>query len=216
METVAARIYGTIKKQIIEGLYEPGSRITEQQIAAEFSTSRTPVREAMRSLVADGFVLFKPNSGSVVRQWTTEQMRQVFDARILIESEVAAGAAAHITQSQIAELEALQTEIELSAPELRGGDSSRIGQLNREFHLHLAQACRNERLVEMLASAMEMPIVQQTFRRYSPEQLQRSFSHHRELIAALKVQDASWARSVMSCHIHSAKHSMVAGAAAQT
>ena len=62
METVAARIHGAIKEQIIEGRYPPGARITEQNVAAEFSTSRTPVREAMRQLVADGFVRFKPNA----------------------------------------------------------------------------------------------------------------------------------------------------------
>lgn len=213
METVAARIYGAIKEQIIEGRYPPGSRITEQQVAAEFSTSRTPVREAMRLLVADGFVLFKPNSGTVVREWSSEQMRQVFDARVLIESEIAAAAAQHITTEQVAELERLQDDIEASATALRGGDTTRIGKLNREFHRVLAQASHNERLVAMLASAMEMPIVQQTFRRYSRQQLQRSFGHHRELIDALRMHDAAWARSVMSCHINSAKYSMLANTA---
>jgi DNA-binding GntR family transcriptional regulator len=209
METVAARIYGAVKEQIIEGRYPPGSRITEQQVAAEFQTSRTPVREAMRLLVTDGFVLFKPNSGTVVREWTSEQMRQVFDTRVLIESEIAAAAALGISDQQLAELHRLQDEIEASAGHLRGGDTTRIGRLNREFHRLLAQASHNERLVAMLASAMEMPIVQQTFRRYTPQQLQRSFGHHRELIDALAARDAPWARSVMSCHIHSAKHAML-------
>lgn len=209
METIAARIYGAVKEQIIEGRYAPGSRITEQQVAAEFQTSRTPVREAMRLLVADGFVLFKSNSGTIVREWSPEQMRQVFDARILIESEVAAAAALHISDADIAELKRLQDEIEASASSLRGGDTTRIGRLNREFHRTFAQASRNERLVAMLASAMEMPIVQQTFRRYTPEQLQRSFCHHRELIDAFIARDSAWARSVMSCHIQAAKHSLL-------
>ena len=210
METSASRIYEAIKEQIIEGRYAPGVRITEQQVAAAFSTSRTPVREAMRLLVADGFVNFKPNSGSVVRKWTVDQMRQLFDVRNLIESEIAAAAAVHITDEQVAELRRLQADIESSATALRGGDTTRIGQLNRQFHRELGRASRHERLVEMLTSSMEMPIVQQTFRRYSPEQLKRSFSHHRELIDALAAHDAAWARSVMSCHIHSAKHSMLA------
>ena len=72
METTASRIYSSIKEQIINGHYAPGERLTEQSIAAEFSTSRTPVREAMRQLVADGFADFKPNSGTSVRRWTPE------------------------------------------------------------------------------------------------------------------------------------------------
>ena len=75
METVASRIYAAIKLQIIDGRYASGDRITEKNVAQEFNTSRTPVREAMRQLVADGFALFKPNSGTVVRSWTPEQVR---------------------------------------------------------------------------------------------------------------------------------------------
>jgi DNA-binding GntR family transcriptional regulator len=209
METVAARIYTAIKEQIIEGQYAPGSRITEQQVASEFSTSRTPVREAMRLLVAEGFAYFKPNSGTVVREWTPEQMREIFDVRVLIEGEIAAAAAQHITGDELAELVRLQDEIESGGTELRPENTSRIGRLNREFHLVVAQASHNERLVAMLASAIEMPIVQQTFRRYTPEQLQRSFGHHRELIDAFAAHDPAWARSVMSSHIHSAKQTLL-------
>jgi len=209
METVAARIYGLVKEQIIEGRYPPGARITEQNLAAEFSTSRTPVREAMRQLVADGFARFKPNSGTVVREWTSEEMRQVFDLRVLIEPEIAGHAAARITDAEIGELTRIQDEIESCGADTSLPNTSRIGRLNREFHRILAEASHNERLISMLASAIEMPIVQQTFRRYTPQRLARSFSHHRELIDALAARDSAWARSVMSSHIHSAKQTLL-------
>ena len=112
MESVASRIYGAIKQQIIDGQYAPGARITEQHIAAEFDTSRTPVREAMRQLVADGFAVFKPNSGTVVRSWTPTQIREIFDLRFLIESEVAALAAERISDEEIEALVQLQEAIE--------------------------------------------------------------------------------------------------------
>lgn len=209
METVAARIYGAIKEQIIDGRYAPGARITEQAIAAEFSTSRTPVREAMRQLVADGFARFKPNSGTVVREWTPEQMAQVFELRVFIESEIAGHAATRVTAQELAELARLQDEIEARGPDIGAENTARIGRLNREFHRILAEASRNERLVAMLASAIEVPIVQQTFRRYTTRQLARSFGHHRELIDALAAHDSAWAKSVMSSHIHSAKQTLL-------
>jgi DNA-binding GntR family transcriptional regulator len=209
METVASRIYGAIKQQIIDGRYPPGARITEQQVAAEFNTSRTPVREAMRLLAADGFADFKPNSGTIVRTWTREQVREIFDLRVLIESEVAAEAALRIQDDEVAQLEKLQDGIE-ALGNAKGADAMRrLGELNRQFHRVIANASHNERLVGMLASAIEMPIVQQTFRRYTPQQLRRSFGHHRELIDAFKARDAAWARSVMSCHIHSAKNTLL-------
>ena len=209
METVAARIYGAIKEQIIEGRYAPGARITEQNIAAQFSTSRTPVREAMRQLVADGFALFKPNSGTVVRQWSREEVRQIFELRLLIESEIAGHAAVRITEAEIAELARIQDDIESNGVDISASNTARIGRRNREFHRIIALASHNERLVAMLASAIEMPIVQQTFRRYTPVRLARSFGHHRELIDALAAHDDGWARSVMGSHIHAAKHTLL-------
>lgn len=209
METVAARIYGAIKEQIIDGRYPPGARITEQNVAAEFNSSRTPVREAMRQLVADGFALFRPNSGTVVRRWTPEEMRQIFELRAFIESEIAGYAAGRITAAEIAELARIQDNIESGGIDNGSANTGRIGQLNREFHRIIAQASHNERLVSMLASAIEVPIVQQTFRHYTPQRLARSFGHHRELIDALAAHDGAWAKSVMSSHIHAAKQTLL-------
>jgi len=212
VETVASRIYGAIKVQIIDGRHAPGARITEKSIAAEFSTSRTPVREAMRQLVADGFVLFKPNSGTVVRKWTPEQVREVFDLRVLLESEIASLAAMRMTIGDIAMLGQLQDEIEVRGTDIDADNTARISPINREFHRVIAQASQNGRLVSMLANAIEVPIVQQTFRRYSATQLGRSFSHHRELIDAFRAHDGDWARCVMGSHIHSAKQTLLGGA----
>jgi DNA-binding GntR family transcriptional regulator len=209
MQTVAARIYSAVKEHIIAGRYAPGERLTEQQIAAQFQSSRTPVREAMRQLVANGFVVFKPNSGTHVRQWSAEQIREIFDLRVLIESEIAGHAATRISADDIGVLLQLQDEIEAGPTDTGEENTARISRLNRQFHRVIAQASQNERLIAMLSNAIEAPIVQQTFKRYTPRQLSRSFSHHRELIDALIARDQAWARCVMASHIHSAKNSML-------
>jgi len=211
METVASRIYAAIKAQIIDGHYAPGARITEQHVAAEFNASRTPVREAMRQLVADGFALFKPNSGTVVREWTAGQVREIFDLRALIESEIAGLAAERIGAADIATPERLQDGIESHGADPDATTTARPGPPHREFHGLIAQASQNERLVAMLSNAIEVPIVQQTFRRYTGAQLARSFGHHRELIEAFRAHDGAWARCVMGSHIHAAKHTLLGG-----
>lgn len=216
METVASRIYQNIKDQIIEGRYPPGMRITEQNVAAEFNSSRTPVREALRVLAADGFLVFTPNSGTVVREWVPGQVRELFDLRSLIESEIAGLAAQKISSKDIDKLKTLQDDIERHGALASTENANRISPINREFHQVIAQAGRNERLVLMLASAIEIPIVQQTFRRYSEKELRRSFSHHRELIDAFQARDSFWAKAVMSCHIHSAKHVLLGSDAVDT
>ncbi len=210
--TVAHRVYTVVKERIIDGCYGQGARLTEQQLALEFATSRTPVREAMRRLASDGFVDFKPNSVTAVRSWSAEQIRQIFELRVLIEGEIAGLAAQHITADETARLRALQEDMESAGANTSAGNTARLGLVNREFHRVVAQASHNERLVSTLANAIEMPIVQRTFRTYSAAQLSRSFRQHWELIEAFDARDPGWARSVMSCHIHSAKHTLLEAA----
>lgn len=133
-------------------------------------------------------------------------IHQIFELRVLIESEVARLAALHINNDQVDQLRALQDDLESSGVDVAEANAARMAPLNRQFHRVIAESCHNDRLVASLSSAIEMPIVQRTFRTYSPAQLQRSFHHHRELIEALGHRDSAWAESVMSCDIHSAKH----------
>jgi DNA-binding GntR family transcriptional regulator len=210
---MAHQIYLVIKERIVDGCYGQGARLTEQQLALEFDTSRTPVREAIRRLAADGFVIFKPNSGTVVRRWSPEEIRQIFELRVLIEGEIAALAARHITAEEVDRLRGLQDEMEANGVDRSAANTARIGPLNREFHRLIAMASHSDRLVATLASAIEMPIVQRTFRTYSADELQRSFRQHREMIEAFAANDDGWARSIMGCHIHAAKHTLLAATA---
>ena len=161
--TMAHQVYAVVKERIIDGCYRQGERLTEHQLAQEFATSRTPVREAMRRLAADGFVVFKPNSGTVVRSWSKEEIRQIFELRVLIESEIAGLAARNISAEEILRLRALQVEMESGGADTGDANTARIGPINREFHRVIARASHNERLVSTLANAIEMPIVQRTF-----------------------------------------------------
>ena len=167
------------------------------------------MREAIRQLVADGFAVFKPNSGTVVRQWTSEQMGQIFDVSVLIESEIAGHAAQRMRNTNIDALVQLHDEIEAQGVDIGEDNTVRIGRLNRDFHNLMASASQIERPVSMLAAAIEVPIVQQTFRRYNAMQLARSFGHNRELIEAFRAHDGAWAKCVMGSHIHSAKQTLI-------
>jgi DNA-binding GntR family transcriptional regulator len=208
-ESIAADIHAEIKEQISSGALAGGARVTEESLARSFGTSRTPVREALRRLVADGFVVFKPNSGSFVRTWSADEIAGIFHLRAVLESEVAALAAVHVTADEVGRLRALQTEMEAITMRPAPVDFTDLAACNRDFHRIIAEASRNERLVQMLANTIELPIVQSTYRRYSAAQLARSHHHHRELCDALESGDADWARAVMHCHICSARAAMI-------
>lgn len=201
--------YAYVRERVISGDFAAGTRLTEWQVADALGTSRTPVREAMRRLVGDGILRFQPNLGTFVGSYSAKEIGELFDVRALLESEVACAAARHITTEQLAHLRELQDRIEERGLDLARENIDRIATLNREFHRFIAEASDSPRMVTLLTNAIEAPVVQQTFGRYSAAQLQRSFHHHRELIDAFSVRDSSWARDAMSCHVRAARFAMV-------
>lgn len=207
--SAADQAYAHVRERLIAGDYASGTRLTEWMIADELGTSRTPVREAMRRLVGDGFLKFRPNHGTFVQTWSTKDIEELFDLRGLLESEIAGTAAGRMAASQIESLAGLQDRIEERGADLGHENLSRIAMLNRDFHQLIAQASESARLVGMLTNAIEAPVVQQTFRRYSQAQLQRSFHHHRELIDAFRVGDSAWAQAAMRCHVRAARFAML-------
>jgi DNA-binding GntR family transcriptional regulator len=205
----ADQAYAYVRERVMCGEFAAGTRLTEWQIADALGTSRTPVREAMRRLVGDGILKFQPNRGTFVGSHSAKEMDELFELRALLESEVAGAAARSISAEQIDRLKALQDEIEERGVDVARDNVERIGRLNREFHRIVSQASDSPRLVGMLANAIEIPVVQQTFRRYTAAQLQRSFHHHRELIDAFSVRDSAWARDAMSCHVRAARYALL-------
>jgi DNA-binding GntR family transcriptional regulator len=207
--SAADQAYSYVRERVISGDFAAGMRLTEWQIADALGTSRTPVREAMRRLVGDGFLRFQRNYGTFVGTYTAQEIGELFDVRALLESEVAGAAARGISAVQLERLTLLQAQIEERGPDLGRNNLARIATLNRDFHLVIAQASDSPRMVAMLTNAIEAPVVQQTFGRYSEGQLQRSFHHHRELIDAFRAGDSSWARDAMSCHVRAARFAML-------
>lgn len=205
----ADQAYAYLRARVISGDFAAGTRLTEWQIADALGTSRTPVREAMRRLVGDGILRFQPNYGTFVGSYSAKEIGELFDLRALLESEVAGAAARGISSGQVEQLRSLQDRIEDQGVDLGRENIERIGGLNLEFHRIIAQASDSPRMVSMLTNAIEAPVVQQTFSRYSAPQLQRSFHHHRELIDAFAARDPVWARDVMSCHVRAARFAML-------
>jgi DNA-binding GntR family transcriptional regulator len=207
--SAADQAYAYVRERVISGDFAAGTRLTEWQIADALGTSRTPVREAMRRLVSDGFLRFQRNYGTFVGSFTSREIGELFETRALLEAEVAAAAARHITEAQVEQLAALQEQIEARGLDLDRHNIARISPLNREFHRIISQASDSPRMVAMLTNAIEAPVVQQTFSRYTAAQLQRSFQHHRELVDAFRARDSAWARDAMSCHVRAARFAML-------
>ena len=199
------RAYRQIKTDVLAGVHGIGARLKEEDLAEQTGVSRTPVREALRQLSTEGLVEFRPHRGAFVASWSSQDIEEIFGLRAVLESYGIRLAAKRINEHQVGELEQLAEAIDAA---VRGGQSSElreIPRLNDRFHKIILDAAGNRRLVKLLSSIVEMPVVLRTYSIYTPEQLRRSLDHHREMIAALRARDPDWAAAVMEAHIRAAQ-----------
>ncbi|MFD0684470.1 GntR family transcriptional regulator [Actinomadura fibrosa] len=206
--------YETLRRMILSGEAAAGSRLGEAELAETLGLSRTPVREALQRLGADGLVEVLPHRGARVVQWTGADLEEIFELRSLLEPYAAARAARlRPDEPVLAELRGMCAAMERAVAD---GDLARVAQLNARFHAAVIDASGNRRLPGMLTSVMHAPLIVGTFRRYGADAMARSMNHHRELVAAIAAGDPAWAESVMRAHIRAAAAGLGADQGNQT
>ena len=200
------RVYAHIRDAIVSGTYAPGARLGEVEIAELTATSRTPVREALRQLEMEGLVEVLPHKGARVYQWTADDLDEIYDLRMTLEAMAASRAATRIDDKDVDRLSELCDLMETAAHRGDGQQLDLMAQLNDEFHAIVRTAAASTRLMSMLGAVIQLPLVMRTFHRYAPSDITRSHAHHRDLVAALRARDETWADSVMRSHVRAAKH----------
>lgn len=202
----ADHAYRLIREQILSGQRAGGEWLREGDLAESVGVSRTPVREALRRLTAEGLVRHERNRGVQVQDWSARDLHEIFSLRSLLEPW-ACRLAAEAGSVDVAALQALADEMDEAA---RGAvpDVGRITVLNNRFHKMVLDGSENARLASLVASVVQVPLVWRTFSHYSPAALSRSLAHHHELVAALSAGDPDWAESVMRSHVRAAWHTI--------
>jgi len=214
--TSAERALQELRELILGGAIAPGARLGEVELAERLGVSRTPVREALSRLAAEGLVDISPNRGARVATWTVAELEGVFDLRVSLEPQLTAFAVPNASATDIAELDELAHRmVEVGSPGPRQ-DLDALVPLNRDFHDRLVALAGHSTLATALAAAIHPPIVRRNFSAYDAESLRRSLAHHLEIVAALRAADAGWARAVMTAHISNARAVMVRAATAGT
>ena len=214
--TSAERALGQLRELILVGALASGSRLGEVELAERLGVSRTPVREALSRLAAEGLVEISPNRGARVSTWTVAELEGVFDLRLSLEPQLTAFAVPHAVPADVEELDDLAHRmVEVGSPGPRQ-DLDALVPLNRAFHDRLVALAGHPTLATALAAAIHPPIVRRNFHAYDAESLRRSLAHHLEIVAALRAGDPGWAQAVMTAHISNARAVMVREATAQT
>lgn len=203
--------YERIRRLITDRAYDPGARLKEEELAELVGASRTPIRHALARLKNEGLVTVTPHRGAVVAEYSLEDAREIFDLRERLEPYAARLAAERSDADAVAHLEELATSME--ALDLEDPASlERMALLNNEFHSFVLTSSRSERTQDMVRGLVNSTLVLRTFAGYDTEGWQRSLSHHREIIAAIRSHDPYWAEAAMRTHIASGAHQFLGSA----
>ena len=214
-ETSAGRTATAVRELILRGDFPPGTRLGEVELAERLGVSRTPVREALGRLAAEGLVEIVPNRGARVTSWTVAELEDVFDLRTALEPRLTALAVPRADAVAIDGLEELAAAMLAVGTPGPDQDLDALVPLNRTFHGSLAALADQPAMAGALASAIHAPIVLRNFHTYDEASLLRSVAHHVEIVAAVRANDPAWAQAVMTAHIRNARAVMVRAAAAQ-
>lgn len=187
-----------IREAILDGRLTAGERLKEEQLAKDLGISRTPVREALLLLQAEGLIQSVPNRGAIVRAYSSQELADMYELRALLESYAARRAAVRVTEEQLAELSRSCKRFR----ELRlACDVKGLSKENLFFHFQVAEAAGTAKLVDLVQSAIQVPLVVTSFSWYSKGEARRSEDFHRRIVAALRAGDPERAELLMKEHI---------------
>lgn len=213
--TSKGRTADALRELILLGRFAAGARLGEAELADRLGVSRTPVREALAQLAAEGFVDLSPHRGAKVRTWTAAELEDIFDLRTSLEPRITAFAVPHAGPGDVTELARLAEEMSRIGSPGPNQDLDALVPLNREFHGALVALADNPALANALSNAVHAPVVLRNFHTYDNASLRRSLAHHLEIVDAVRAGDPEWAQAVMTAHIRNARTAMVRAAAQQ-
>lgn len=184
-----------IRQRIYSRELEPGSWIDEMKMAEAFGISRTPLREALKVLAAEGLVTMKVRRGAYVTEVSEKDLRDVYHLLSLLESDAAATVAEQATAAQLEQLQLLHQELEAAV-----ADADQFFRVNEAFHMQLLALCDNRFLSQVvtdLRKVMKLNRHQSLFKR---GRIEDSLQEHAAIVQALAQRNPATARQAMHTH----------------
>ncbi len=191
---VREKVLAELRQDIVAGRLRPGDRLVERELAERFGVSRVPVREAVRALVAEGFVYFDTPRRALVRRLDATDVQELFELREALEVYAAGLAAQRATPEVLADLEEL---LDRAAVATEAGDAETITDVNTLFHDRILAMAGNG----LLISVMEPVDGRLRWMTRRNEEWQTLLCEHRELYEALASGDPERARGCALAHV---------------
>lgn len=193
----AARVYDVLRRRITEGRIRPNARLVEAALADELKISRTPIREALHKLAADGYVV-GGRGGWVVREHTAREIQEIFESRAALEGYASRLAAVRASTD---ELEAIAQTHGAEGERLLRITRAELVDVNDHFHNAIYAASANGRLIDLIGRNRDFYFNYRIADLYSEQELQTSIVEHEAIIGALWDRDGNRAEILMRRHI---------------
>ena len=205
-ESLRDTVYNKLKEDITSGKVTPGERLLEVKLVQAFNASRSPVREALRLLEAEGLITFERNKGITVGKLSRREINEIYDLRCLLESHAAYVSAQNSTDEDIRYLESLQVKLRIAA---KNGDSKGWLQNNALLHSYFCENCGNNNLIRIVDN------LKRRINRYYyitasivwPYDV--CLEHHEIMIMGCRQRDGEIAGKYMNIHLESIRKVMI-------
>lgn len=184
-----------IRQQIYQRELEPGSWVDELKMAQAFGISRTPLREALKVLAAEGLITMKVRRGAYVTEMSEKDVRDVYHLLALLESDAAANAAQTASDEALQALQVLHHALANAAT-----DAQLFFQINEQFHTQLLSLCNNHFLLQAVADLRKVMKLNRHQSLFRSGRIQDSLHEHAQLMHCLRDRDPAGARQAMLHH----------------
>jgi len=206
MTAASDRAVHQLRERILGGEYVPGERLGEVELAEKLGLSRTPVREALRRLAAEGLVDITTNKGAKVVEYPPEDLEYIFKIRAHVEGLAARAAAESASVADIDRLDHIATVLKERA---EADDLNEVYRLNAAYHSTLNGLAGSPVVSATVGTLIHASVLQRTLHAFDEPAMRRSVNHHLEIVAALRARDPDWAEAVMHAHLLSARASLL-------
>jgi DNA-binding GntR family transcriptional regulator len=201
-QEVAARL----RQRLVEGSIAPGSKLNERELAEALNVSRTPLREAIRMLAAEGLVELLPNRGAVALQLGADDVAHTFEVIAGLEGQSGELAAQRITDAELAEIRALHYEM-LAAHARR--DLSTYYRINARIHALINAAARNPVLSQTYAQVNARLQALRFRSNFDDAKWQRAVDEHGRMVELLAARDAAGLRALLVTHLNNKRDAVL-------
>jgi len=194
--------YQRLISDIRAGTLRPGDRLLEVELALRLGISRTPVREAIRLLEADGLVSHAPRTGASIRSLEYSEVTELYEMRTMLEATAARLAARTASEVELQELDTLNADMSEAQ-----SDVARLYELNHQFHQVLLDAARNRYLSHSMAALQKTLLILGPSTMQDANRAAEALDEHGAIIAAMRARDEAGAEAAMRLHMQGAHRS---------